>query len=98
MDNRIARVFVNNVEVGSLPAEQYWEIYKEAKKDWKNYLLQTFNIIKVITKIFALIIWYIPYVWIIAILSIYCFDQAFFTDLFTIIQNNSPQEIGRAHV
>lgn len=41
---RIARVYVNQVEVGSLPTDQYNSIAKEARKDVRVWISQGMNV------------------------------------------------------
>lgn len=47
----IAHVYLNDVEVGSLPAADYKRIVSKAKKDWKLYVLQALILMKVVLKI-----------------------------------------------
>jgi hypothetical protein len=46
----IAHVYVNNIEVGALPASQYREICTRSRKTWQLYVLQVLNMIKVVLR------------------------------------------------
>lgn len=92
MNSRVARVYVNNIEVGSLPADQYEQIIKNSKRNWKNYISQAFNILWVSWRIGVRIILTVPVIWfMVAFLSV-IFDETILTTIFTAIQTNSPEQ------
>jgi|GEM_PF-1828292 len=49
----VARVYLNDVEVGSLPATDYRSIVANTKKDWKLYFLQVLILMKAVLNIIA---------------------------------------------
>ena len=52
MRNGIAVVYVNNIEVGSMPASQYDEIVESVKNDWRIRISGIFQFIGFIWRIF----------------------------------------------
>lgn len=59
----IARVYVNNIEVGTIPASQYEKIRQRVRGDWRLYLLQGFNTIKVLIRFSLVAFNQIPWLW-----------------------------------
>lgn len=89
----IAKVYVNCIQVGSIPIEQYKEIKKSAYKDKLNYILQLLNTIKFLVKLIVKAIKLIPFVWL--LITFYCilFDLQQLTIFITVFQENSPERI-----
>ncbi len=61
--NSIARIYVNNIEVGTLMTSQYQDIRKQAFEDWRLYVLQSLNIIGVLLHLCIQVIRGIPMLW-----------------------------------
>lgn len=59
----IARVFVNNIEVGSLPAAEYHSYIEDAKRDWRLKVQQVFNVLGTALSFLAKAFVMVPVVW-----------------------------------
>lgn len=63
MASSVARVYLNDVEVGSLPSSQYEAIVKDARQDKRLYLRQALNVIATVLRFFINAYRYIPHAW-----------------------------------
>lgn len=88
----IARVSVNNVEVGSIPTQQLLALKKEAKRDWKLYLNQTLNYLYTSYSIVINIIQNIPKIWFAVALLLAIFDSNSITNIIALIQSNNADQ------
>lgn len=61
MSHAIARVFVNDVEIGSLPADQYQHILDAARRNRRLYASQTLNIALTLFRLTTKILRSIPF-------------------------------------
>lgn len=59
----IARVYVNQVEVGALPATQYHAVVKQARRDWRLHVLQGFNVAAVLVRFLLTSLRLVPLLW-----------------------------------
>ncbi|EOZ8645555.1 hypothetical protein ACQWTT_001306 [Acinetobacter baumannii] len=88
----VARVYVNNVEVGSIPLPDYLQMMHVAKRDYKIYIAQALNCLYTFYFIFNKIVLSIPTIWFILALFFAVFDSNLITEFFTLIQTNTPVE------
>ncbi|EKN4845364.1 hypothetical protein ABHY64_004359 [Yersinia enterocolitica] len=56
MNDSVAVVRVNNIEVGSMPVTQYEEIVRSVKKDWRTRIASVFSYIRFISRM-AIRLW-----------------------------------------
>lgn len=63
MTTEIARIYVNNIEVGALPASQYESIVSDARNDRRIYLRQVLNVLGVLFRFLVTSFEYIPQAW-----------------------------------
>lgn len=89
----VARVSVNHVEVGSIPLQQFLDMKKEAKRDWKLYLSQTLNYLYTVYRIAISIIQNIPMVWFAVAFLMALFDQQSITTIIEIVQSSNAEQI-----
>ena len=75
-ENTIARVFVNGVEVGSLPIAMLQQIKKEAKADPWLYLGQAMNVVYALACFFTAAIQLVPVALVVALFWLLAFDNA----------------------
>jgi len=72
----IARVFVNDVEVGSLPLGTYKAILSATKKDWRLYIAQALNFLGICSSVFLRTLMVIPAMLsVVLVISIFCFPS-----------------------
>lgn len=65
----IARVFVNRIEVGAVPLAQYQALEKRAHRDWRLYVAQGFNLLRVFLKFAFAAIVSLPALWLVAVVA-----------------------------
>lgn len=91
--NAIARIFVNQIEVGSLPASQYRYIAKQARRDWRLWVGQLFNLFTVFAQFLAAAIRIIPFVWFIAFVGLTIFSPKDTINLFASLPIITPEKL-----
>lgn len=89
----VAKVYLNNVQVGSIPLEHYEKIKKFAYKDKKNYILQIFNIVKFLASLTIKAIQVLPFFWLLILFYCILFDQHALTQFISFLKENSPERI-----
>lgn len=95
---RIANVYMNNIEIGSLPLEQYKQLYRDALRDPWNYACQLANCLYSCGTIVGLLLIWLPRISVVMIVTCLLADptatgqgiQSFLLWL----QHASPAEIG----
>lgn len=88
----VARVYVNTIEVGSIPLQDYLDMRKMAFRDYKNYIAQTFNYLYTAFIVVNRIIMSVPAIWFTVALIFALFDTSIITDFFSLVQSNTPQQ------
>ena len=89
----VAKVYINSVQVGSIPLEHYEKIKKFAYKDKKNYILQIFNTIKFLASLTVKAIQFLPFFWLLILFYCILFDQQALTQFIAFLKENSPERI-----
>ncbi len=89
----VAKVYINSVQVGSIPLEHYEKIKKFAYKDKKNYFLQTFNIIKVICNLAFKSVLFLPVFWFFILFYFISFAPNEVTQLIDFLKESSSEKI-----
>ncbi|MBF4453839.1 hypothetical protein IRT38_00225 (plasmid) [Acinetobacter sp. SK-43] len=88
----VARVYVNSIEVGSIPLQDYLDMRRNAFRNYKNYIAQAFNYLHTAFIVMNRIIMSVPAIWFAIALIFTLFDSSIITDFFTLVQSNSPQQ------
>ena len=88
-----AKVYINSVQVGSIPLEHYEKIKKFAYKDKKNYILQILNTIKFLASLTVKAIQFLPFFWLLILFYCILFDQQALTQFIAFLKENSPERI-----
>ncbi|EGS4262587.1 hypothetical protein P0664_004767 [Salmonella enterica] len=99
MQNNVAVITVNNIEVGSMPVSQYKEIVKSVKKDWRTRVTAVFNCVRYIWKlIIRLWSYFVQSFTVIIALSMFYFSShpAEATQFVTELRNASSEELASA--
>lgn len=96
MTSEVARVFVNEVEVGALPAEQYRQIVKDVRRDKRLILAQSLNYGHVAYMFFAKTVlrWPVTLLACVALLEVS--TPATVVDMITMIRAATPTEANGA--
>lgn len=89
----VAKVYINSVQVGSIPLEHYEKIKKFAYKDKKNYILQILNTIKFLASLTVKAIQFLPFFWLLILFYCILFDQQALTQFIAFLKENSPERI-----
>lgn len=89
----VAKVYINSVQVGSIPIEHYEKIKKFAYKDKKNYILQIFNTMKFLASLTVKAIQFLPFFWLLFLFYCILFDQYALTQSIAFLKENSPERI-----
>lgn len=89
----IVRVFVNDVEVGSVPTEQFLQIKKNARADIRLYLDQAINLFCVFTNFVYSAFLVVPYVLIFGLFLLLMFDSTTFQEMLEAFRSSSTAEI-----
>ena len=95
--SKIARVYLNDVEVGSLPAVQYQRIVKDAKRDWRLYVLQWLNIIGFSLRCAVMCLRLTPWVWFYLSIIALIFAPEELSQVITEYGQATPLEVTRAY-
>ncbi|WP_148709737.1 hypothetical protein, partial [Pseudomonas syringae group genomosp. 3] len=93
MSSSIARIHVNGVEVGSLPAEVYNSMVSTARQDRRLYLAYAFRGVGLIVRLLARSIVAVPGFLLLAFSFLVLVDPASTTDLITSLRAATPEEI-----
>lgn len=93
MNTLIAKVYVNNIEVGSLPIDQVRKIEKAVEKDWKLHVSQAFNHIWILSNFTLKAFIVIPTIWFAVLLLTALFNPSDITNILTALQSTSPEEL-----
>lgn len=59
----VARVFVNQIEVGTLPAEQYYALVKAARRSRRIWIAQGLNLVATMLRIGVAMLRMVPFAW-----------------------------------
>lgn len=90
--SEVARVYVNTIEVGSIPLQDYFDMKKKSFREYKNYIAQAFNYLYTLFIIASRVIMNVPAIWFTIALILAFFDSTIITDFFSVVQSNSPQQ------
>ncbi|WP_429359308.1 hypothetical protein [Paraburkholderia sp. GAS32] len=96
MTNAVARVYVNKIEVGTLPADVYNKIVKDVRADRRLYLGQAWNYICVAYAFLARSILQVPVFWFVALLMCEVLGPSNVTDFITAMRQATPAEVNHA--
>lgn len=89
----VAKIFINNVEVGFIPLEQYEKIKKDTYKSKKNYMLQAIEFFTFILKLMSKTISFIPVTLIILLITILIIDSNSLVEFISLLKVSSPESI-----
>jgi hypothetical protein len=97
MQNAIARVYVNQVEVGSLPADQYRRIVDEVRSevngDLRLYLAQAFNLARCVARFVIFILEFVPFFCFLTLTLLALATPNALTSLLAAISQATPAEM-----
>lgn len=93
MSNEIARIYVNDIEVGSLPSHVYRKIVTEAKRDKRLYFAQAMNFILVVLQLTASVFKYIPFTLILFLLLGFIAGPDILVELVRASRTASPEYV-----
>ena len=88
MSAAIARVFVNNVEVGSLPIETYRNVVSQVKRSHLIYLRQAWNCVEVLVRLVFNFVKTVPSLALLMLVWLAFFEPQAFDEMATL----SPRE------
>ncbi|MBU9439112.1 hypothetical protein KTE91_28945 [Burkholderia multivorans] len=89
----IARVYVNDVEVGALPADQYNRIVKDVRADRRLYVAQAMNYIGFVWRFVAHSLRFVPIFWFAALVVAEILGPSIVTDLIAAMRQATPTEV-----
>ena len=92
----IARVYVNQVEVGSVPEGQYKSIVAASHRNWRLYVLQFFNILTTAYRFLVKTLQFVPVVWFVVFIWVLVIDPSEMTAFVTKLSELSPEQITSA--
>jgi len=93
MSAAIARVYVNNVEVGSLPVEQYQAIVQQARADKRLYVGQALSALNVLYRFLVKALFMVPVFYFVVLLVLEVGSPSDMTDFITAMQQATPAEV-----
>ncbi|MGY6257273.1 hypothetical protein ACXIVK_27830 [Paraburkholderia caledonica] len=93
MANAIARVYVNDIEVGTLPADQYNKIVKMVRADRRLYVAQAMNYFKVLLRCLFLTIRYVPTALFFALFLFEITSPSSVTDVIVGMRQSTPEAV-----
>jgi len=91
--SKIAKIHINNIEVGSLPAEEYEAIVKAVKSDWRVYLSQALNILRVALRLAVTVLRLVPWAWFVLLFLAMLAAPTEVTAVISALQKASPEAI-----
>ncbi|MBP7255365.1 MAG: hypothetical protein KBA19_06790 [Negativicutes bacterium] len=91
--HKVVKIFMNNIEVGSIPFELYEKIKKDSYSSKRNYMLQVIKIFTLILNLVFKTIFYIPVAWTIFLILILTFDSNSLVDFISFLKDSSPELI-----
>ncbi len=95
--SKIARIFVNRIEVGTVPADLYEKIVKQAKRDWKLYVSQGFNLVAVAFRFFVDTLRLTPWLWFITSAGLAVLAPDILGDVFAALSKATPAELANEY-
>lgn len=93
MSNAIARVYVNDVDIGSLPADQYKNIVIEIRRDRRLWVAQILNLLAVAFRFVAMLMKVLPFFLFYVTLLGVLFAPESISEIMVYIQSATPDEI-----
>lgn len=96
MTAAIARVFVNEIEVGALPADQYNKIVKTVRTDRRLYVAQALNYFNVAWRFLVLTLRFVPVLWFIMLVLAEIIQPSSVTDFIASMRQATPAEVNHA--
>lgn len=91
----VAKVYINSVQVGSIPLEQYEKIKKNVYRRKRNYILQVIEFFSYFLKLICRTIASIPIVWTVFLIFILIVDPNSLVDFLSFLKDSSPQLIAK---
>lgn len=95
--SKIARIFVNRIEVGTVPADLYEKIVKQAKRDWRLYVSQGFNLVAVAFRFFVVTLRLTPWLWFIASAGLVLLAPDILGEIFAALTKATPAELANEY-
>jgi hypothetical protein len=92
-DAGVARVYVNEVEVGSLPAVHYARVVREAWSCKGLYVMQALNIAAVVLRAALAVVRFIPWVWFLALACAAVFAPEALRETFARMSTATPTQL-----
>lgn len=89
----VVKIFINNVEVGSIPRTQYEKIKKDTYRNKKNYILQIINFVEVVSTVIFKIMLSVAFIWFALFLIYLVYDPDQITYLITMFKEQKPEQI-----
>jgi hypothetical protein len=96
MSAAIARVFVNSVEVGSLPVEQYQEIVRQTRADKRLYVGQALSALNVLFRFLVKALLMVPVFYFFLFVLLEMGGPSNVTDFITAMRQATPAEVEHA--
>lgn len=91
----IARIYVNQVEVGALPASQYHSVVKQIRSDGRLYVLQGFNFVEVLIRFLLATFRLVPSMWFLVAVILAIWAPEAITEFVASFQKFSPSEVSQ---
>ncbi|MGL0788774.1 hypothetical protein [Xanthomonas translucens] len=89
----IARVSINGIDVGSLPADQYRRIVAESRRDWRLWVAQSLAWAAVILRLVSLVLQVMAVCWLLFIPLLALLAPADLTAMIATLAKTPPAEI-----
>lgn len=93
MSNAVAKVYVNNVGVGALPANQYKTIVNEIRRDRRLFVAQLLNFLAVVFRFMVINLKVLPFFLFYLMCTGVLFSPESISTILTEIQKATPDEI-----
>lgn len=95
---QVARVYLNGIEIGSLPVAQHKAMLAQARRDFGLYLSQAINAVLIGGRMLLALFVFVPVVWLVAITLCLLVEPAeagtIVKELLAILQQDSAEKVG----
>lgn len=89
----IARVYVNHIEVGALPAAQYHAFVQQVRRDWRLHICQGLNVVGAIVRFLLTALRLVPYLWFLLATALILWQPDSITEFITALPNFTPSQL-----
>ncbi|VVE18395.1 MULTISPECIES: hypothetical protein [Pandoraea] len=90
MANAIARVYVNDIEVGALPADQYDKIVNTVRANRRIYVVQAVNYCSVLWRFLTSSLRRVPILWFVMLVAAEVFAPSSVTNVIAVLRQATP--------